>query len=100
MWALQRPVALRFRLTDEQTKAPMSGLKDVEALTTLMPGIWHKRHATSPKDDGVYVFDFTPPRPGLYYIYLQCLSRGLNFNNDQYLVLEATNKMKRINKLI
>jgi YVTN family beta-propeller protein len=82
-------VSLRFRLTDQQTKAPISGLTDVEVLTNLMPGIWHKRHVASPKDDGVYVLDFVPPRPGLYYIYLQCLSRGLGFNNDQYLILEA-----------
>ena len=82
-------VALKFRLTDEQTNAPISGLTDVEVLTTLMPNTWHKRHVASPKDDGIYLLDFAPPRPGLYYIYLQCLSRGLGFNNNQYLVLEA-----------
>ena len=82
-------VALRFRLTDEQTTAPISGLIDVEVLTTLMPSVWHKRHVATPQDDGVYLLDFKPPRAGLYYIYLQCLSRGLGFNNDQYLVLEA-----------
>ena len=81
--------ALRFRLTDEQTNAPISGLTDVEVLTTLMPNTWHKRHVASPKDDGIYLLDFAPPRAGLYSIYLQCLSRGLGFNNNQYLVLEA-----------
>jgi YVTN family beta-propeller protein len=81
--------ALRFRLTDEQTSAPLSGLTDVEVLTTLTPNTWHKRHRASPKDDGIYILDFVPPRAGLYYIYLQCLSRGLGFNNNQYLVLEA-----------
>jgi YVTN family beta-propeller protein len=87
--ATQKQTGLRFRLTDEQTEAPISGLTDVEVLTTLMPGVWHKRHLASPQDDGVYVLDFAPPRAGLYYIYLQCLSRGLGFNNNQYLVLEA-----------
>ena len=82
-------MALKFRLTDEQTNAPISGLTDVEVLTTLMPNTWHKRHVASPKDDGIYLLDFAPPRPGLYYIYLQCLLRGLAFNNNQYLVLEA-----------
>jgi YVTN family beta-propeller protein len=86
---MRRPAELRFRLTDQQSKAPVSALSDVEALSTLMPGIWHKRHVLSPEDDGVYVLTFTPPRPGFYYIYLQCLSHGLGFNNDQYLVLEA-----------
>jgi hypothetical protein len=57
-----------------------------------MPGIWHKRHLASPKGDGLYSLDFAPPRAGLYYIYLQCLSRGLGFNNNQYLVLEAVPK--------
>ena len=84
-----KKVQLRFRLSDQQTNAPISGLTDVEVLTNLMPGIWHKRHVASPNEGGVYGLDFAPPRPGLYYIYLQCLSRGLNFNNDQYLVLEA-----------
>jgi hypothetical protein len=60
-----------------------------------MPGVWHKRHRTSPRDDGVYFLEFTPPRPGLYYIYLQCLSRGLKFDNGQYLVLEAIDKDER-----
>jgi DNA-binding beta-propeller fold protein YncE len=85
-------VRLHFRLTDRQTNAAVSGLSDVEVLTNLMPGIWHKRHLASPRDDGLYVLDFAPPRPGLYYVYLQCLSRGLGFNNDQYLVLEAVPK--------
>jgi YVTN family beta-propeller protein len=82
-------VRLSFRLTDQRTKVPVAKLTDVEVLTNLMPGIWHKRHVASPEGDGLYVLDFAPPRPGLYYIYLQCLSHGLSFNNDQYLVLEA-----------
>lgn len=93
-----KDAGLRFRLTDQQTNAPVSGLTDVEVLTNLMPGVWHKRHVASPKDDGVYVLDFAPPRPGLYYIYLQCLSRGLGFNNDQYLVLEAIEDDVRVQK--
>ena len=89
---------LTFRLTDQQTKAPITGLTDVEVLTNLMPGTWHKRHVASPQADGVYALDFAPPRPGLYYVYLQSRSRGLGFNNDQYLVLEAFDKVEQHEK--
>ena len=96
--AVARTVQLRFRLTDQQTKVPVSGLTDLEVLTNLVPGIWHKRHAATPGDDGVYLLDFTPPRPGIYHIYLQCLSYGLSFNNDQYLALEAIDQDERLQK--
>ncbi len=83
---------LRFRIIDLQTKGAIAALSDVEVLTTLAPSTWHKRHRASPADDGTYFLDFAPPRAGLYYVYIQCLSRGLGFNNDQYLVLEAIDK--------
>jgi DNA-binding beta-propeller fold protein YncE len=83
---------LRFLLTDQQNGVPITGLTDVEVLTNLMPGTWHKRHEATSQGNGVYLLDFTPPRPGLYYVYLQCLSRGLGFNNDQYMVLETVKK--------
>jgi YVTN family beta-propeller protein len=90
--AVRENVALRFRLTDQQTNDRISGLSDVEVLTNLMPGTWHKRHVAKALDDGTYALDFVPLRTGVYYIYLQCLSRGLGFNNDQFLVLEAVEK--------
>jgi len=80
---------LRFKLTDPGAKGPLTGLKDVRVLTFLAPGIWHQRQPAQSVGEGVYETQFVPPQPGIYYVYLQCLSLGLMFNNPQYLILEA-----------
>ena len=82
-------VRLRFRLTDPETGQPMANLRDVRFLAVLAPGIWHKRHGAEPAGDGFYEIDFAPPQSGIYYVYLECLSLGLTFNNPHYLVLQA-----------
>jgi len=73
-------VRLRFRLTDLQTEGPPSrGLTDVELLTNLMPGVL-ATCGTWPRREGNGVLQARLPAatpPGLYYIYVQCLSRGV-----------------------
>lgn len=80
---------LQFRLLDAVTKEPQRGLRDVRALIFRAPGVWQRRLATSPLGEEQHVLEFTPPEPGIYYIYLESRAAGLPLNNPQYLVIEA-----------
>jgi YVTN family beta-propeller protein len=82
-------VRLRFKLTDSVTGEVKGGIGDVRALTFLAPGVWQRRVHAEPLRDGLYEVDFSPPDPGIYYVYLDSPSMGLSFSNPQYLVLEA-----------
>jgi hypothetical protein len=77
-------------LTDSGTQSPKTDLEDVNVLVSLAPGIWHKRQWAVHAGEGIYTVDFVPPQVGIYYVYLECRSLGLAFNNPQYLVLQAT----------
>jgi hypothetical protein len=92
--SVAKPVRLQFKLTDPETKRPRDGLKDVRALTMLAPGVWHQRQEARPVGQGIYQIEFTPPQPGTYYIYFECLSLGLTLNNPHYLVLVAVADQK------
>ena len=83
-------VKLRFKLTEIGTNRPMDGVKDVGVLTFLSPGIWQKRHWARPTGDGVYEVAFTPPRSGIYFVFLQCPSLGLSSRQLPRLILEAS----------
>ncbi|MEP7339358.1 MAG: cytochrome D1 domain-containing protein, partial [Acidobacteriota bacterium] len=86
------PARLQFKLTDPATKQPKDDLKDLRAMAMLSPGVWHRRQDARAVGSGVYEIEFTPPQPGVYYVYLECPSLGLTFNNPQYLVLKAQAK--------
>ena len=77
-----QPVDLAFRLTDPRSGQPVTGLPDVAVLTVLSPGTWHDRAVTEEVGDGVYRLRFTPPREGVYYVYLASPSRGISFNRS------------------
>jgi DNA-binding beta-propeller fold protein YncE len=68
---VSQPTTLRFRVAGAGDDRPRTGLGDVDVLTFLAPGIWHKRHAAREQGDGEYEVEFTPPRPGVYYISLE-----------------------------
>lgn len=82
-------VRVAFKLTGPGTSKSRSSLTDVQALTFLAPGIWHQRHRAEPRGDGVYEIEFVPPRPGIYYVYLECPSLGVTLNNPHYVVLHV-----------
>ena len=39
--------------------------------------------------DGVYEINFVPPQTGVYYLFFQCPSLGVQFNQLQHLNIEA-----------
>jgi len=81
---------LRFRVEEPVSGAAMEGLKDLQVLTYLGPGLWQKRAVAEPQGNGVYSVSFTPPAAGIYYVFLESRSLGIAINRGTYLTLEAS----------
>ncbi len=80
---------LRFRLVDTKTGKPTIDLDDVRVLVFLAPGIWQQREEAKSVGEGVYEMSFVPPNPGVYYVFVQSASLGLEFNQSTPLTLSA-----------
>lgn len=81
---------LRFKVLDSKTGTPKANLQDVTVLAFLAPGIWQKRELATPAAaGGVYEMSFVPPQPGVYYIFFQSPSLGLQFNQSTPLTLQV-----------
>jgi cytochrome oxidase Cu insertion factor (SCO1/SenC/PrrC family)/DNA-binding beta-propeller fold protein YncE len=85
---------VRFQLIDPDTRQPVSGLADVRAMAVLAPGLWQERTRARARDNGVYEVDLTPPKPGLYYMYVESRSRSLSFTESRPLMLQAVSPGK------
>ena len=83
---------LRFRVIDATTGKPRSDLKDVGVLAFLAPGIWQQRGWATPATDGVYEMNFVPPQAGVYYVFFQCPSLGVQFNQLQHWTVEVRDR--------
>ncbi len=83
---------LRFKVTDGKTRQPKPDLADLGVLVFLAPGIWQERQSAKHVGDGLYEINFVPPQAGVYYVYFQCPSLGVQFNQITPLTLQA---MKR-----
>lgn len=84
-----RPVELSVRVTDLASNRGKEGLKDVRVLTFLAPGVWQQRQLARAAGDGLYRVDFTPPRPGVYYVFVEIASEEVGFNESPSVVLRA-----------
>ena len=80
---------LRFKVVDAKSGIAKPDLKDVTVLAFLAPGIWQQRESATPATDGVYEMSFVPPQPGVYYIFFQSPSLGLQFNQSTPLTLQV-----------
>ena len=85
-------LTFKFRIVDQATKKPVSGLTDVVIVTFLAPGTWHRREVAKEEGDGVYSIGFNPPQPGVYYGHVQCNSVNLKFGNPNYLTVRVLPK--------
>jgi YVTN family beta-propeller protein len=81
---------VRFRLTDTATGKPADGLKDVRVLAFLSPGTWQKRDFARGAGDGVYELNINVPRAGYYSIFVESRSKGVQFRQLPYMMLQAT----------
>jgi protein SCO1/2 len=86
------PTTVRFQLIDPDTRRPAGGVADVRAMAVLAPGLWQERMHAREADDGRYEADLTPPKPGLYYVYIESRARGLSFSQSRPLILEAVDR--------
>jgi hypothetical protein len=80
---------LRFKVLDAKSGTAKPDLKDVTVLAFLAPGIWQQRELAKTATDGVYEMSFVPPQPGVYYIFFQSPSLGLQFNQSTPLTLQV-----------
>ena len=80
---------LRFRLTDPATQRSRADLQDVRVLIFLAPGTWQRRDLAHAVSDGIYEVDFTVPQPGVYYVFYECPSLRVRFQQLPGLILYA-----------
>jgi len=64
-------------------------LADVAVTVLLAPGLWHDRLQPVIAGDGRCAVEFTPPRPGAYYVYVHSRSLGLEERRTRTFVLDA-----------
>jgi hypothetical protein len=88
----------RFQMIDINTNQPVSGLKDINIMEVLTAQNKHDQAIAKETDvKGIYEVSLQFNEEGLYYLYVECQSRGLTFNNSQFLVIYAS-KEKEMNK--
>ena len=80
---------LRFKVVDAKTGAVKSEVKDLGVLVFLAPGIWQQRDPAKTVGDGVYEMSFVPPSAGVYYVFIQSASLGIQYNQSTPLTLQA-----------
>ena len=81
---------VRFKVIDTSSNQPKADLKDMGVLVFLSPGIWQHREWAKSTGDGIYEMNFVPPQAGVYYIFFQSPSLGVQFNQLPSLTLQAT----------
>ena len=82
-------IPLLIRVIDPTTKEVVSGLEDIRIRSTSSGNWFYEEAATETKMEGVYNSQIEFPEAGIYYIYVECPSKGLSFNNPQYVVIQA-----------
>lgn len=82
-------VALRFRLTDAETKQPKANLSDVRVLSFLAPGFNQQRQTAVSRGEGVYEVQFKATEGGAYYLFVECPSLKVKLNQLPLAILRA-----------
>jgi YVTN family beta-propeller protein len=81
--------SLRFKLTDTRTNKAKDDLKDVRVLTFLAPGTWQRRDVAKPLGNGNYEVNLNVPETGVYMVFVESSSMGVQFRDLPYLTLHA-----------
>jgi YVTN family beta-propeller protein len=80
---------VRFKVMDSKTGSAKTDLNDLSVLVFLAPGIWQQRELAKSIGEGVYETSFVPPSAGVYYVFFQSASLGLQFNQSTPLTIQA-----------
>lgn len=83
---------VRFKVIDQKTGTGKTDLNDLSVLVFLAPGIWQQREQAKIAGDGVYETSFVPPNAGVYYVFFQSASLGLQYNQSTPLTIQAVAK--------
>ena len=83
---------LRFRVIDSSSNKPITNLNDVGVLVFLAPGIWQQRAWGRNLGEGLYETSFAPPQAGVYYVFFQCPSLQIQFNQISPQTLQVVKK--------
>jgi YVTN family beta-propeller protein len=80
---------MMFALTDPMSNEMVSGLEDVR-IRSVSPDNWfHEGAAVESNTPGIYSYQLDFEDPGIYYLYVECLSKELEFNNSQFLIIQV-----------
>jgi hypothetical protein len=82
-------VGERFSLRFKVSGTTKKDLDDLGVLVFLAPGIWQQREVAKPLGDGVYETSFVPPNAGVYYVFFQSASLGIQYNQSTPLTIQA-----------
>lgn len=83
-------VRLKIRLVDPATREPLRDVEDVVLLVMRAPGVWFQRVTASMESPGTYGADVLPPVEGVYYVYVECPSRGVALGSMHAAAFVAT----------
>lgn len=82
-------VKLQFLVVDSKTRLPKEGLKDLGVLVFLAPGQSQTRLWAQSIGEGKYEVSFKPAQPGPYYVFVQCPSLKVGYNQTTHFILQA-----------
>jgi len=86
-------ITITFELIDSRTMETVTGLNDVRLMTMNSFGKGNSKIIVKEtKIKGTYSTRLKLEYEGVHYAYVECSSKGLSFNNPQFLVLYASKK--------
>lgn len=85
-------VRMRVSLVDPATREPLRGVDDLVLLVMRAPGVWFTRVTASMESPGTYAAEIVPPVEGIYYVYLECPSRGVALGGMHAAAFMATHR--------
>jgi len=88
--ATGREVVLRFRLTRTANDSMATGLSDVRIVTFLSPGVNRRALAAAEVEPGVYEARFTPSEEGIYFVFVESASAGLQVQKSPATIIETS----------
>jgi len=87
--------ALRFKLIETKTNKAKGDLKDVRVLTFLAPGTWQRRDIAKSLGNGEYEVNLNVPETGVYMVFVESGSMGVNYRDLPHLMLQAVEDVKK-----
>ena len=87
--------ALRFKLIETKTNKAKDDLKDVRVLTFLAPGTWQRRDIAKSLGNGEYEVNLNVPETGVYMVFVESGSMGVNYRDLPHLMLQAVEPSRK-----